>query len=168
MKSFTCRLAKRESVQRCSVVFAVVAALRKEIPVVFLLVMVLLSSACERDTKLLIESGDPPKFVLSGNGNLGVLRIRGPKKQREGTGEDASVYWEIEPKEEGSDRNVERLGPIAYGHVPEGYAQIYPQQGQAPPLVEGERYNIRIATNNANGVDKFFVIRNGKVEVSDY
>jgi hypothetical protein len=168
MKSFTCRLAKRKLVQRSSVIFAVVVALRKEIPVIFLLVMVLLSSACERDTKLRIEAGDPPKFVLSGNGTLGVLRIRGPRKQREVTGEDASVYWEIEPKEEGSDRRVERLGPITYGHVPKGYVQVYPKQGQAPPLVEGERYNIRIATNNAKGVDKFFVLRNGNVEVSDY
>ncbi|HKR60801.1 MAG TPA: hypothetical protein VJS64_13855, partial [Pyrinomonadaceae bacterium] len=115
-----------------------------------------------------IEFGNPPTFVLSGSGTLGALRVRGPRKQREAAGEEASVYWEIEPKAEDSDRNVERLGPIAYGQVPEGYVQIYPEHGQAPPLVEGERYNIRIATNNANGVDKFFVIRYGKIEVFDY
>lgn len=135
---------------------------------IFLLLVGLLSSACERDTKLVIQSGNPPKFVLSGSGTLGALRIRGPKKQREAAGEDASVYWEIEPKDEGSDLKVERLGPIPYGQVPKGYVQIYPAQGEAPPLIEGERYNVRIATNNANGVDKFFVIRNGRVEVSDY
>ena len=162
------RLVKGELVRRSSIAF-VSLSWRKEVPVaIFLLLMGLLGSACERDTRLLIEPGNPPKFVLSGSGTLGALRIRGPKKQREAVGEDGSVYWEIEPKEEGSDRKVERMGLIPYGRVPEGYLQVYPEQGQAPPLVEGERYNIRVATNNANGVDKFFVIRNGKVEVSDY
>ena len=136
---------------------------------ILLLLVALFSTACERDTKLIIEAGNPPKFVMSGSGTLGALRIRGPRKQREVVGEDASIYWEIEPKDEGSDRNVERLGPITYGKVPDGYIQIYPAPGQAAPsLVEGERYNIRIATNNANGVDKFFVIREGKVAVSDH
>ena len=168
MKHFAYRSGKQGLVRRC-VVFADGGALRKETLVaVILLVMILAGSACERDTKLLIESGNPPKFVLSGSGTLGVLRVRGSKKQREAVGEDASVYWEIEPKEEGSDRNVERMGPISYGQVPEGYVQVYPEKGQAPPLVEGERYNIRIATHNANGVDEFFVIRNGKVEVTGH
>lgn len=144
--------------------------LKKEVHVtIFLMLITLFSTACERDTKLIIEAGNPPRFVMSGSGTLGSLRIRGPKKQREVGGEDASIYWAIEPKDDDSDRNVERLGPITYGKVPDGYIQIYPEQGQAvPPLVEGERYNIRIATNNANGVDKFFVIREGKVAVSDY
>lgn len=136
---------------------------------IFLLLVALFSTACERDTKLVIEAGNPPKFVMTGSGTLGALRIRGPKKQREAMGEDASIYWEIEPRDEDSDRNVARLGPITYGKVPDGYVQVFPEQGQtAPPLVEGERYNIRIATNNAKGVDKFFVIREGKVEVSEY
>jgi hypothetical protein len=136
---------------------------------IFLLLAVLFSTACEMDTKLIIEAGNPPKFVLSGGGTLGALRVRGPKKQREVIGEDASIYWEIEPKDEGSDRNVGRLSPITYGVVPDGYVQVYPERGKAvPPIVEGERYNIRIATNNAKGVDKFFVIREGKVAVSDY
>lgn len=135
----------------------------------FLMLAALFGTACERDTKLVIEAGNPPRFVLSGSGTLGALRIRGPKKQREVVGEEASIYWEIEPKDEDSDRNVGRLSPITYGVVPEGYIQVYPEQGQtAPPIVEGEKYNIRIATNNANGVDKFFTIREGKVAVSDY
>src|ERR1043165_2735880 len=96
-----------------------------------------------------------------------VVRSRCPEKQREAEGEDAFLYWVIVNRED-EDQNVERLGPVTYGKVPQGYKQVYPERGEAPQLVEGERYNIRIATNNANGVDKFFVIRNGKVEVSDY
>jgi hypothetical protein len=143
---------------------------RKEIrAIIFLLLAALSSSACERDTRLIIEGGNPPGFVMSGSGALGVFRIRGPKKQREAVGEDASIYWEIQPRDEDSDRNVGRLSPITYGKIPDGYMQVYPEQGKAaPPLVEGERYNIRIATNNANGVDKFFEIRQGKPVVSEF
>lgn len=132
-----------------------------------LLLMAGVVLACERDTKLVISGNNPPIFVLSGSGSLGTIRVRGPEKQREADGEDAFLYWVIINKED-EEQAVERLGPITYGKVPAGYKQIYPEQGEAPPLVEGERYNVRIATFNANGVDKFFIIRNGKVEISEY
>ena len=128
-----------------------------------LLLIGLLGSACERDTTLEIVSGEPLKFILRGSGSLGRLRIRGPKQQREG-GENASIYWAIEPKDH--DRNVEDLSPIVYGQVPKSYVQVYPEQGEAPPLVDGERYYINVDTNDANGVREYFVIRNGNVEVS--
>ena len=63
---------------------------------------------------------------------------------------------------------VENLSPITYGKVPEGYKQVYPEQGNAPALVEGERYYVWVGTFDANGAGKHFIIRNGKVEVSDY
>jgi hypothetical protein len=124
-------------------------------------------TSCVRSTKLVIDGGNPPKFGLSGSGSLGTLRIRGPLKQREAEGEDAFLYWSIVNKE-GQDHWVKRIGPITYGKVPEGYKQEYPESGEAPPLIEGESYNIRVATADADGVDKFFIIRKGKIEVSDY
>ncbi len=134
--------------------------------IIILSLVVATALACERDTKLVIEGGNPPKFVMTGSGSLGTIRIRGPEKQRDAEGEDAHLYWVIVNKK-GGDRPVEELGAVTYGQVPEGYKQKYPENGEAPPLKEGERYNIRIATFNANGVDKYFMIRNGKVEVSD-
>jgi len=134
---------------------------------VILMLAVSVALGCERATKLVIKGRNPPVFVMSGSGSLGIIRVRGPEKQREAEGEDAFLYWVIVNRED-EDQNVERLGPVTYGKVPQGYKQVYPERGEAPQLVEGERYNIRIATNNANGVDKFFVIRNGKVEVVDY
>jgi hypothetical protein len=134
---------------------------------VILMLAVSVALGCERDTKLVIKGSNPPVFVMSGSGSLGTIRVRGLEKQREAEGEDAFLYWVIVNRQD-EDQNVERLGPVTYGKVPQGYKQVYPERGEAPQLVEGERYNIRIATNNANGVDKFFVIRNGKVEVSDY
>ncbi len=55
------------------------------------------------------------------------------------------------------------MGPIIYGQVPPGYKQVYPEEGEAPPLVEGRIYNVRIDAYNAPGVIKDFIIRDGKV-----
>ena len=134
---------------------------------VFLLLIVGVALSCERDTQLVIQGSNPPVFVMSGSGSLGTIRVRGPEKQRDAEGEDAFLYWVIVNLED-QEKNAGRLGPVTYGKVPQGYKQVYPEHGEVPQLVEGERYNIRIATFNANGVDKFFVIRNGKIEVSDY
>src|SRR5258708_23818953 len=100
-------------------------------------------AACERDTKLTIKGGNPPTFVMSGSGSLGTLRVRGPKKQREAEGEDASIYWLIKTKEDYG-RYIEDLGPVIYGIVPKGYVQVYPEKGEAaPPLVEGDKYYLQ-------------------------
>ena len=123
--------------------------------------------ACERHTKLSIEGGNPPRFVMTGSGSLGSIRIRGPKRQREGDGEDALLYWEIR-NEKGEARRVQVLGAVTYGKVPDNYRQKYPEHGDASPLIEGERYNIRVTTFNANGADMYFTIHDGKVvDVSD-
>jgi hypothetical protein len=119
----------------------------------------LVTVACERDTQLTIEQTDPPKFIMSGSGTLGSLRVVGPKRRREAFGEDASVYWMIKPEPEGDPENVEALSPITYGRVPTGYIQVYPEQGaNAPALVDGQKYFVDISTNAANGVRRSFVL----------
>jgi hypothetical protein len=126
-----------------------------------LLIVAIFLIACERDTKLSIEGGPTPSFTLTGSGRLGFLRITGPTVQRQIEGEDAFVYWEIRASGAGNDKLIEKLSPLSYGKTPAGYIQTYPQSGQAPPLVEGERYYLRVETNNANGVSRYFTIRNG-------
>ena len=122
---------------------------------------------CEVDTKLQVKGGKPPQFVLSGSGDLGRLVVRGPKTLRQINGPDSSAYWYIEI-ENPTVSKVSRLSPIAYGVVPEGYAQKYPESGPATPLAENEIYYVQVDTNEANGTAKYFVIRNGKVEFADY
>ncbi len=129
----------------------------------FVVLLTVLNVACERATTLTFEGGNPPKFVMTGSGSLGLLRVRGPERQREALGETAFLYWEIEPATPNSDRSVEKMGAITYGQVPPGYKQIYPENGMAPPLIEEKVYNIRIAANNAPGIIKDFMIKNGKV-----
>ena len=130
------------------------------------LVLAFIALSCEKATQLTVRGGNPI-FVMTGSGGLGTMRIRGPEKQREAIGEAAFLYWVIENKE-GQMQNVQKIGPITYGKVPEGYIQVYPEHGTAPQLIEGERYNVLVGTANADGANKDFVIRNGKVTgVSD-
>jgi hypothetical protein len=135
---------------------------------ILLMAIALTNISCERDTKLTVGEGNPPKFSMTGNGRLTSLRLRGPDKQRDAEGEDAFLYWVIETKGEATDRNVVEVSPIIYGKIPDGYKQIYPEKAGPPPLIEGERYHVQVVTMNANGDSKYFSIRNGKVEVSDY
>jgi hypothetical protein len=129
----------------------------------FAVMVSIINTACERATTLSFEGGNPPKFVMTGSGSLGLLRVTGPDKQRDTFGEAAFLYWVIEPITKDSDRSVERIGPITYGQVPSGYMQVYPEKGEAPPLIEGKIYTGKISANNAPGVIKKFTIRDGKV-----
>jgi hypothetical protein len=98
---------------------------------------------------------------------MGFLRLRGPQKRREADGEEAFLYWFIDAKDKVE--YVEELGTITYGKVPKGYRQVYPEHGEAPKLVEGERYYIYVSTAEAKGVGKYFRIRDNKVvDVTDY
>jgi hypothetical protein len=122
-----------------------------------------INTACERATTVSFEGGNPPKFVLTGSGSLGLLRVGGPDKQRDTFGEAAFLYWVIEPITKDSDRSVERIGPITYGQTPSGYMQVYPEKGEAPPLIEGKIYGVNIDAIDAPGDSKRFTIHNGKV-----
>ena len=53
--------------------------------------------ACERDTKISIEGGNPPTFRLSGNGNLAFLAVSddSPNKVEKRSGE---ILWKIIPQ----------------------------------------------------------------------
>jgi hypothetical protein len=98
---------------------------------------------------------------MVGSGTLSSMRIGGPKKLREAQGEEAYLYWMIESRKD-SDRPIERLSPLAYGQVPDGYVQTYPEHGHPPPLIEGERYLVHIETFGANPFFGYMTIHEGK------
>src|SRR5262249_48627232 len=131
--------------------------------IAFAVMVSIINAACERATTISFEGGNPPKFVMTGSGSLGLLRVLGPEKQRDVFGEAPFFYWVIEPLTKDSDRSVEKMGPITYGQIPSGYKQVYPENGKAPPLIEGKLYSIKIDTINAPGIIKNFTIRDGKV-----
>jgi hypothetical protein len=130
--------------------------------------MLVLTPSClgERDTLITVEGGNPPSFIMTGSGKLTTLRVTGPRKLREGVAEEPYVIWEIEFKGDGYARNVERLSPIVYGDVPEGYIQVIPHPSHpAPPISEGELYGVNAITMNANGGRVGFAIHKGEAVV---
>ena len=135
----------------------------------FLIVLCGIAISCERDTQLRVEGGNPPKFVMRGNGVLTAIRVRGPKRQRDIQGEAASLYWLIETRgDPQTNDRVNSIGSITYGVVPQGFQQVYPESGKAPPLIEGEHYYIRAVVSEANGDDGYFSIHNGIVSFGKY
>ena len=122
----------------------------------------------QRATRVRMESGNPPVFVLTGSGLLAHLLIC---RSRREDGDDLDfAMWEIEPiggYKHG--RLVEDIGAITYGVVPPGYKQSYPENGAAPPALQpGNKYEYWFDTTNAPHARSYFVIRDLRaVEVQD-
>ena len=74
-------------------------------------------------------------------------------------------YWQIAPKE-GYDMNTPAsLGDLVYGHLPNGFRQVYPENGESAPALPEDQFlafGLRCADGSALGVR--FVIHNGKVD----
>jgi len=140
--------------------------------VIFLVVLATSFSltSCQRRTSLIIETGNPLRFVVSGPGTLTSLQVSGPdldrEPNREGQGDRLTllkVYWELAPRE-GENRSLDQVGPITYGKVPEGFVQVQPPTDLSPPtLVERDLYNIRLFVKDDDGINRFFALRDGKV-----
>jgi hypothetical protein len=124
--------------------------------------------SCEIDTKLSMKGGNPPTFVMTGNGILTSIRVRGHNRQRDAQGEDQYLYWVINLEDYDGSQVVGRLGSVIYGKMPKGYIQKYPEKGEAPALSEGEHYYVHVITSEANGADGYFMILNGKVQFATY
>jgi predicted tellurium resistance membrane protein TerC len=122
-----------------------------------------------RATKVRIAGANPPLFVLSGSGVLAHLVIYDATPLK--TGEDQScALWEIEPVAGyHTGRRVEEIGNVEYGRLPDGYRQVCPEAGSAPPaLVKGMKYEYWFDTTGAPHARHYFVIRGAKaVEVVD-
>ena len=135
-----------------------------------MLAMTLSLTSCQRRTSLIIESGNPLRFVVSGPGTVTNLQLTGPDLEREpnrqGDGNRLpllKVYWEL-ASQDGQDRSLDQVGVITYGKVPEGFVQVQPSSGLAPPpLVERNLYNIRFSVTDGDGINTFFTLREGKV-----
>jgi hypothetical protein len=124
-------------------------------------------SGCERRTRVRLEGGNPPTFVLSGSGVLGGFVIYRPEAERVGSLDDKNnIAWEIEAKQMPGEL-VERLGSITYGAVPNGYRQVIPGSGEPPLLKPAKRYRYWVVTGNAPGVIGHFEVRDGVAVVVD-
>ena len=123
----------------------------------------------ERRTKVTLADGNPPTFVLSGNGYLTSLVIDEPKQR--GVSDDRPVtLWEIQPmRHSRTGRSVEDIGAVKYGVVPEGYKQVYPANEASPAeLIAGKKYQYWATTMNAEHAAACFEIRDNKAVAAEY
>ena len=138
------------------------------LPTLTALVFVLLAwslTGCERSTHVRIEGGTAPVFALSGSGALASFAVHDQESldKEEDPFDDKFALWKIEPSAgEMHGAYIGELGSITYGVVPPGYVQVKPQRGQAPPLMEGQKYFYEVATTGAPGTAGYLEIRNSR------
>jgi hypothetical protein len=116
-----------------------------------------------RATKVRIEGAKPPVFVLSGSGILAHLVVYDAKAADEEECNRVPI-WEIEPVTGyANGRRVEEIGNVQYGRLPEGYRQVCPENGGAPPpLTKGTTYEYWFDTSDAPHARRYFIIRGGR------
>lgn len=122
---------------------------------------------CEINTSVKLNPG--PSFSLSGGGRLASFSVYGPRPGRKiATPFDTKgLMWSIEPSDPRSSVVVSMMGEIAYGRVPEGYLQKFPNRGPALPLDVGKVYDFFVETTNASGATGFFYMApNGPILVN--
>ena len=132
---------------------------------VALLLLAWCLSGCERPTHVGIEGGTVPVFLFSGSGELAIFVVYGPDyiTKAQSPSDESVAVWKI--KATGgyfAGMPVEDLEKITYGVVPDGYIQVKPQVGSAPPLLERQTYVYWAETTNAPGSGGAFEVREGR------
>ena len=132
--------------------------------------LAMLLTACERATHVQVEGSTSPKFILSGSGRLCYFVIYSPEfaqKAKSPWDEDLAL-WKITVADGRSTGTpVGSLDRIVYGVLPDGYIQVRPKIGPAPPLKEGEKYLYEVNTTNAPGAFGYLEIRNSRAVSTD-
>jgi hypothetical protein len=127
-------------------------------------------TGCERSTHVTVEGGATPVFVISGSGKLASFVVYSPDfaEKAESPFDENFALWEIKPTGGHlSATPVGQLERITYGVVPEGYSQVRPKVGSAPPLREGQKYFYWAETTNAPWAQGFLEIRNSQAVPTD-
>ena len=127
--------------------------------ITLLLVMVLVSTGCERDTKIEMDGKLPPTFKLSGNGQLWWIEFTDLSPSDVSVYAPERVVWKIKPT---GQNTPWRLPKITYGIVPSGFTQEIPASGAPASLVEEKPYSVSAPTSNANTGSMIFLIRGGQ------
>jgi len=132
-----------------------------------LIFIIFVFGACDHRPRVMIVGGAVPTFKLTGRGGVQVLSVVGPDFAQPAMNGNyyTKLYWKIAPKE-GYDINTPAsLGDLVYGHLPNGFRQVYPENGESAPVLPEDQFlsfSLRCADGSALGVR--FVIHNGKVD----
>jgi hypothetical protein len=130
-----------------------------------LLLTIGLFAGCERSTHVRVEGGAAPVFVISGSGRLASFVIYSPDfaEKAESPWDENFALWKITPTAGHMNGTpVGQLERITYGVLPDGYRQVKPQVGSAPPLTQCQKYFYDIDTTGAPGTAGYLEIRNSQ------
>jgi hypothetical protein len=125
-------------------------------------------TACEENTRIALDSSNPPKISLSGSGHISLLTVedysRGEQNESSSPNENTIIWW-IAPRN-GITTAVRNLEPISYGTIPSGFIQKIPENGSPPALQEGHVYEIWVAVSGAKAGSLKFTMKNGRATVA--
>ena len=127
-------------------------------------------SGCDQRPQLVIEGGNRPLFKVTGPGRIMLITVSGPDFNNPNSREPGSRYmkpfWQIQALTEIDIALIEQSGGIRYGQVPDGFRQVFPQNGVAPEsLMENELFTFDLRLGNGEALGARFVIHNGKAAV---
>jgi hypothetical protein len=148
---------------------------------IFQLLLPLIASGCEIDTRIAISKENPPKITFSGSGGIYRLFITGPytkeeinlllNRKRVMTTQEAKEFekaipgdrklWELDPVNVKT--NLPNIPAITYGIVSKEFKQIYPMNDEKPAaLREGSYYQASAPSYSANDRVTTFLIESNK------
>ncbi len=129
------------------------------------LILLTLSSACERRTAVTITGVNPPTFVLTGSGNLSeVIISKAAAEQTKNPRDPENTLWRITAVNMPG-QPVETLHSLTYGIVPPGYRQQIPNEDTPPQLQPNRRYGFWFLTSDAPHASGYFEIRDGRITI---
>jgi hypothetical protein len=123
------------------------------LPLICFLLLILAS--CEVATSARLGAG--PSFAFDGSGRLVSFHVYGPRPGHKIATpvDEQSVMWSIETTKDFPGALITGM-QIAYGKVPNGYAQKFPSSGAPLLLTNGQVYVFDAETTGAPGVNGFF------------
>src|SRR6266511_709259 len=129
-----------------------------------LLALMIVLSSCDGVRSIYLEAREtiPPTFSATGNDWITGLEVEvfPQNESLAGVGQaKGETIWKITAPKEiwATDWPL-----ITYGHIPDGFSQMVPAQGQPPDLIEGRIYVARPFDRKGPQGSSYFAIRGGK------
>ncbi len=152
------------------------------------IIMIMIMSGCEVDTKPIVTGGNPPEITFRGSGYVVEIVVAGPYSREYlrrslkirndhknvVTDEERKELEEISKKYKDENYSIWYLKPnknsirvssitLKYGTVPKELKQVDPTDGRPPqPLKEGSYYRVSAPTYTANFHNTYFIIKSNK------
>ena len=121
----------------------------------------------------LVSNSSPLAFKVDGDAQVQWIWVRGPFQNEhdpapeipEPSDPEKIIVWRIAPAVQNGARRyvpMNKIPPITYGQVPEGWEQVIPESGAPPALLDGYVYRIGVVARG--GADLCVLVKNGQIQ----